>query len=165
MQTNMRPKNFGNGILLAVVTAVLLATTADVPAAVLSSSVTIPVAGIVDGQPESVALSGKVTVVSRLSFDTIFGEAARNRITIRLVNVSGVGLTSGARYVATGENTEMRFAVSSDQFETTFPLYPATTAGTMSARSAAVSITLNVNVATGAIGGTKASISTPKLPG
>lgn len=143
----------------------LLATTADVPAAVLSSSVTVPVSGTVNGQPESVSLSGSVTIVSRLSTDPLLGESMRNRLTIKLVNVSGTGLTSGAKYVATGEDTIMRFGVTSDQFQLTFPFYRATTDGPLSARAAAVSITLNVNVLTGAIGSATASISTPTLGG
>lgn len=143
----------------------LLAATADVPAAVLTSSVTIPVAGIVNGLPESVSLSGSVNIVSRLSSDPLLGEAMRNRVTIKLVNVSGVGMTSGASYVAAGENTMMRLGSTSDQFEVMFPFYRNTTDGPLSARSAMVSIALKVDLLSGSIGGATASINTPKLPG
>ena len=161
----MRPRTFVNGIVLSALTAMLLTAAADVPAAVLRSSVTIPVSGIVNGQPESVALAGRVTIVSRLSSDPLLGEAMRNRITITLVNVSGIGLTSGAAYTATGEDTIMRLASTSDQFEVMLPFYRATTDGPLSARSAAVAITLNVNLRTGALGRATASISTPTLAG
>lgn len=161
----MRPRSFANGTVLSVLTVLLLAATADVPAAVLTSSVTIPVAGIVNGLPESVSLSGSVTIVSRLSSDPLTGESMRNRITIKLVNVSGVGLTSGAKYVATGENTMMRLGSAADQFDVMFPFYRTAAAGPLSARSAMVSITLKVNPVSGAVGGATASIATPKLPG
>jgi hypothetical protein len=161
----MRPKSFANGIVLSILTVMLLAATADVPAAVLSSSVTVPVAGIVNGRPESVSLSGSVTIVSRLSSDPLLGEAMRNRVTIKLVNVSGVGMTSGTSYVATGENTEMRLAAAADQFDVMFPFYRNTPAGPMAARSGTLSITLKVNLANGKIGGATASIATPRLGG
>jgi len=165
LRTNMRPKSFADGIVLSILTVMLLAATADVPAAVLTSSVTIPVAGVVNGLPESVSLSGSVTIVSRLSSDPLLGEAMRNRLTIKLVNVSGVGMTSGRSYVATGENTMMRLGSISDQFGVMFPFYRNTAAGPMAARSAMVSITLKVDLLSGAIGGATASISTPRLGG
>ena len=165
LRINMRPRKVVDGIVLSVVTALLLMATADVPAASLASSVTIPVAGTVNGQPESVSLSGSLRIGSTVTSDPLTDDSIRERLVLKLVNVSGVGLTSGAKYVAAGENTMMRLGAASDQFEVTFPFFRDTPDGPLSARSATVSISLKLDLLTGSITAATASISTPKLAG
>jgi hypothetical protein len=87
------------------------------------------------------------------------------RLAITLVDVSGVGLTSGAKYVAVGEDRILRLLSLSDRLEIMFPFYRATTDGPLSARSAMASMTLTFNLVTGALTGATATFSSPKLAG
>lgn len=131
----------------------------------LTSSLTIPIAGTVDGVAESVSLSGSAEIVSTLVLDPLLGTLPREIISIKLVNVSGVGLLTGKSYVAEGEDVLLRLLVTSDLIEIAFPFYPDTPDGTSSARSALASITLNFDLLTGALTGGTAAFSTPNFAG
>ena len=127
----------------------------------LESSLTIPIAGTVDGVTESVSLSGSAEIVSTLVLDPDFATLPREIISIKLVNVSGVGLLTGASYVAEGEDVMMRLLAAEDLLEITFPFHPDTPGGEDLARSALASITLNFDVLTGALTDGTAGFSTP----
>jgi len=151
-------------VVLSILAAILLAGSGDVPAAALATSVTIPIAGTVDGTPESVSLSGSLSIVSTVVIDPLLA-SPKERIAIKLVDVSGVGLTSGTKYVAVGEDRLVRLLTLSDQVDIMFPFYPATPDGRLSARSAMASITLKFDLLTGALTGATATFSSPKLAG
>lgn len=131
----------------------------------LTSSLTIPIAGTVNGLTESVSLSGSAEIVSTLVLDPLLGTLPRELISIKLINVSGLGLSTGTSYVATGEDVLLRLLATSDLIEITFPFYPDTPDGASSARSALASITLNFDLLTGALTGGTAGFSTPSFPG
>jgi hypothetical protein len=151
-------------LILLLLAAILLTTRADLPAAGLATSVTVPIAGIVDGAPESVSLSGSIQITSTFIMNPLLA-TPRELLAITIVNVSGVGLTTGANYVATGESNLLRRLAILDQFEIMVPLFPATPDGPLSARSAMASITLTFDLTTGALTGATARLSAPKLAG
>ena len=103
-------------------------------------------------------------IVSTVVIDPLL-TSPKERIAITLVDVSGVGLTSGAKYVAVGEDRLLRRLALSDQIEIMFPFYRATPDGRLSARSAMASITLKFDLPTGALTGATATFSSPKLAG
>jgi hypothetical protein len=151
--------------VLSLLAAILMTTRADLPAETLASSVTVPIAGTVDGLPESVSLSGSLQIVSTLVTDALLEDGPKVRLAIKAVDVSGVGLTSGATYAATGENMLIRRLAISDQFEVMVPFFRATADGPLSARSAMATLALKFDLTTGALTGATATLSAPKLAG
>ena len=152
---------FGVSLLLAVLTGSVSA-----PAAPFTSTVTVPIAGMVTaGQSENVTLSGSVQILSTVAVDQLLGNPPRERLSIKLVNVSGVGLSTGTTYVAKGEQSLLRVLVLSDLIEITFPFFPNTPSGASSARSALASITLKFDLLTGALTGATARFSSPNFGG
>jgi hypothetical protein len=149
--------------ILSLLAAILVMTRADVPAAALATTVTVPIAGTVDGGPESVSLSGSIRITSTFVADPLL-DAPRERLAIKVVNVSGVGLTTGAKYIATGESNLVRRLALLDQFEIMVPFFPAAR-GPLSARSAMASLTLRFDLTTGALTKATARLSAPKLAG
>lgn len=149
-------------LVVALLTGVLLATRADVPAAASSRTISVPIAGTVDGQPESVALAGTIEIASMLVTDTS-GSTPKERLGLKLVGVSGAGMQTGAKYVASGEENLVRPVVASDHIEVRFPFYRATADGPLSARSATASIVLTFDLLTGGITKATASFSSPKV--
>ena len=149
-------------LVVALLTGVLLATPADRAAAASSRSLSVPIAGTVDGQPESVALAGTIEIASMLVTDTS-GSTPKERLGLKLVGVSGAGLQTGAKYVAAGEENLVRPVVASDHIEVMFPFYRATVDGPLSARSASASIVLTFDLLTGGVTKATASFSAPKV--
>jgi hypothetical protein len=149
--------------VLSCVAALCLAGSGDVPAAALETVLTIPISGTVDGGAESVSLSGSLRIASTVVSDTTL-VSPKERLTVTLVGVSGVGLTSGAQYVATGEDRLLRQLSLSDHIDVMFPFY-RTTDGPRSARTAAASITLTFNLLAQSLTGATATFGSPKLPG
>jgi hypothetical protein len=149
-------------LIVALLTAVLLATRADVPASALSPRISVPIVGTVDGRPESVALAGTIEIANMLVTDTN-GGSPKERLSLKLVGVTGAGVVSGAKYVASGEENLVRPLAASDHIEVMFPFFRATADGPLSARSVAASIVFNFDLLTGAITKATASFSTPKV--
>jgi hypothetical protein len=162
-EATMRTRRSTFGVVAAaLLVGVALATRADVPAAAFSRTVTIPIVGTVEGLPESVALSGKIEIVSTVVSDQVDG-SPKTRLSVRLVGVSGAGVVTGAKYVAAGEQSLVRRLSTSDRLDITFPFFRATVDGPLSARSAVASITLNYDLLTGAVTKATAAFSTPKM--
>lgn len=151
-------------LILATVVAFVLATDADLRAAVVARTVNVPIAGIVAGAPESVVLAGTLAIVATPVTGQVDG-SPKQRLVLKLVDVSGAGLVSGAKYVAAGEASLVRPLAASDRIEIMFPFYPATVEGPLSARSAAATIVLDVDLPTGGIARATASLSAPKILG
>jgi hypothetical protein len=149
-------------VVLSFLAIVMLAGSGDAPAAAVATSLTIPIAGTVDGAPESVSLSGNLSIMTTLVVDPLLA-SPKERVTIKVVNVSGVGLTSGAKYIATGEDRLLRTLAMTDHLDIMFPFYQASV-GPRSARSAMASITLKFDLVTGSITGATATFSSPRLP-
>ena len=149
-------------VLVALLTGVLLATRADVPAAASTPRLSVPIVGTVDGQPESVALAGTIEIANTLVTDTN-GSSPKERLSLKLVGVSGAGVVTGAKYVASGEESLVRPLVASDHIEVMFPFFRATADGPLSARPVAASMVFNFDLLTGTITKATASFATPKV--
>lgn len=149
-------------LVVALLTGVLLAARGDVPAAASGRSLSVPIVGTVDGHPESVALAGTIEIASMLVTDSN-GSSPRTRLSLKLAGVSGAGVASGAKYVASGEETLVRPLVAADHVEVMFPFFRATADGPLSARTAAAAMVLNFDLVTGAITKATASFATPKV--
>jgi hypothetical protein len=149
-------------VTLSFVAVLSVAGSGDAPASALTSTVTIPISGIVDGQPESVSLSGNLQIENTLVQDATL-TALKERLTFKLVKVSGVGMTSGQTYIATGEDRLLRLLTLSDHLDLVFPLYRQSD-GPRSARTAMASITLRFDLHTGVVTGATATFASPKLP-
>lgn len=134
---------------------------ASAAAAALPGAMQIPISGTVNDATESVALSGSAEIVSTLVLDPLLFEPPRVLVDIRLVGVSGVGLTTGQQYVASGQKTLLRVLGPSDVLEITFPSFPATVGGERQARSVLAAFRLSVDVLTGTLSGATAAFSTP----
>ena len=162
-------------IVLSLFVVVLsgLAWWAGTPAraAFAPTIVLIPVSGIVTGQPESVKFSGQAQVSSELVLDTSkFNLPPAVILVVDLSGVSGIGSSTGAKYVAGGNGTNVyRRLVSADTVEITFPFSRGTTmsvssTGLSSARSGVMSFALSFDLNTGAITNGTANIAAPSFP-
>jgi len=156
-------------VVLSLVVVVLsgLAWWAGTPAraAFAPTIALIPASGIVNGQPESVKFSGRAQVSSELVLDTSkFNVPPAVILIFDLSNVSGIGSSTGAKYVAGGSGTSVyRPLVSNDTVEITFPFSRGTTMSTTSARSGVASFALGFDLNTGAITSGTANIAGPAL--
>ncbi|MBI2316138.1 MAG: hypothetical protein HYU75_03675, partial [Betaproteobacteria bacterium] len=155
--------------LLAGLTANLAwqSAAAQIPSSLLSRPVTnliVPIAGTVEGVGETVALSGRARVIATVVPDPDFGGPTSVLLSIDLLNVAGVGQSSGARYVATGEQKLLRLLSSSDVVEVTFPVAPVGAKGTASVRPLVASFNLSFDTGNGQLRRALASLSAPDLP-
>jgi hypothetical protein len=131
----------------------------------------ISTSGIVTGQPESVKFSGQAQVSSELVLDTSkFNVPPAVILTIDLSNVSGTGSSTGAKYVAGGNGTNLyRPLASADTVEITFPFSRGTTmsvssTGFSAVRSGVATFALSFDTNTGAITKGTANIASPAFP-
>jgi len=163
MEKGMRTRRTKSAALVVSFFAVLsLAGSGGAPAATLTTSMTVPISGTVDGGPESVSLSGSLSIVTTFVTDPLL-TVPKELLTIKVVNVSGVGLTSGATYIATGEDRLTRTLALTDHLDIMFPFYRASI-GPRSAQSAMASITLRFDLVTGTLTAATAAFSSPRLP-
>ena len=132
-------------------------------AAAPASNLIVPIVGTLDGLPESVSLTGQAQIRSTLVSDPDFGTPPSVNLSIRLLNMSGVGLSTGARYVAKGEIGVMRLLVPSGVVEVTFPFTPVGATGIASARSGLATFTLTFDINNGSLKGATASLSSPNF--
>jgi hypothetical protein len=132
-------------------------------AAPASQDTTVPVKGIVSGSPESVSFSGNAVIKSRLAPDPDFNRP-RLVLTIDLTAVSGIGSTSGAKYVISGPELTQRHVAASHALEFTFPFKSTKSASSATARTGVASFALDFDVNTGALTGAKGSVLTPNFP-
>lgn len=110
----------------------------------------VPVSGIVSGSPESVKFSGNAKVGTRLAPDPDFGSPSLV-VSIDLSGISGVGSSTGTKYVVSGPEIVQKRLAPSYTVDLTFPFYKSGTSGTSGARSGAASFSFSVNSATGAV--------------
>jgi hypothetical protein len=122
-----------------------------------SGTTVIPYSGTLDGLPEGVFLFGLVQISMNVVRDPDFGQPPIVVLSFDLGNVLGVGLSTGANYVASAGQALVRPLVASDVVEITFPVMPSGAGGALKARPAVASFTLNYNLATGRLTGATAS--------
>lgn len=133
-------------------------------AAAPTTTLNIPIAGTVTYGPESVALSGRALIRTIPVTDPTFGGPPGVVLSVNLLTVTGVGLSTGTRFVATGENNLTRLFRPADTIEVTFPFFPVGTRGTTSARSGLVTFNLTFDGISGALTGAIGNVTTPVFP-
>jgi hypothetical protein len=131
----------GLGLLLAVPAAWAQATS--------FSSFTVNVSGILAGGSEAVTCAGPVKVTSMVVKDPSMPPNSIVNINARYLVCTGV--TTGARYLNSGEANLTRIMAATDQVQTTFAVYPDAPGGFMHARSAVATLTMNYNTVAGAL--------------
>lgn len=122
----------------------------------------VAIKGVVSGSPESVNFAGQAKVSSRLAPDPDFFKP-RLVLSIDLREVSGVGSSSGAKYVISGPELVQRSVAASHAVEITFPFRRSASAA-LSARSGVASFVIDFDVNTGAVTGASGNVSTPNFP-
>ena len=126
------------------------------------TTLTVPVAGIVSGVPESVSFSGTAQVSAQPTSIRIPGGHRKFVVSVDLQGVSGRGLTTGATYLAGAQPNLTRPFGPSDVVELTFPFAPAGTPATAVVRTAVVTFNLAYDASTGTLIAATASLAAPK---
>ena len=121
----------------------------------------IPISGTAHGDLESIALSGRARISSVLVTDPDFGSRPSVFLSVDLVNVTGVGQRTGAKYHVTGEDKVTRVLRHSDLVEIAFPVFPMGQNRIPLAHSVLASFILTFNVHNGQLKAAKARLSSP----
>ncbi len=127
---------------------------AQAPPALTTTTIQVPISGIVGGGPERVALSGQAQIASRLvpaDAPELGSSPPAVELTIDMSNVTGVGVATNTQYVVLSQEILSRRLGSSDLVEISFPFFPSGPQGMMAARTAMVSFNLSFNITTGVI--------------
>jgi len=120
----------------------------------------VAVKGAVVGAPETVNFSGQAKVKANVVTDPDFGAQPTVVLSIDMTSVSGVGASTGRKYVVSGQETMNRRLNSADLVQVTFPFYPSG-ANPTSARLGAASFSLGYDVSTLKLTGASAQIGSP----
>lgn len=123
----------------------------------------IPITAQARATPASITLTGQVRITSALATDPDFGGPPSILLTITLLNVTGVRLPAGAKYLAKGEDRIIIPLQHSDLVEINFPIFPAGSQGSAAVsalpHSALASFQLTFNAKNGQIKAAKAKFS------
>lgn len=136
-------------------TSTLSSATATTTAALVS------VSGIVSGAPESVSFSGQAQLSTRVVTDPTFGSPPTVVLTIDLSNVTGVGASTGRKYVNTNREILTRRLATADTVQVTFPFYPSGGSGA-SAGLGMASFNLGFNLTTLQLTSASGDIGSPR---
>jgi hypothetical protein len=127
------------------------------------SSTLVPIAGTVSGQPESVAFLGLAKVNSKLAPDPDFNRPSLV-LTIDLTGLSGVGLSSRAKYVIAGPENIQRTVAATHVVEFTFPFAKSGAMNLGSAQSAVASFALGFDPNTGVVTSASGNVTSASPP-
>jgi hypothetical protein len=103
------------GLLIAVP----LLVTAVIPLPVLS----VPIKDVVKGDTENIAFSGKASISGKVIDDPHFRGPTVLQLVIDFSGVTGVGVTSGKKYVTEAQAVLHRPLIAFDPIQATFPYY------------------------------------------
>ena len=104
-----------------------VATSTSSATTTTSTSAVVPVAGVVTGGPESVLFKGPAKLSASVVTDPDFGGTPTVVLSIDLSNVSGVGASTGAKYVTSDGEIVQRVLTAVDTVQYTFPFYQSGT--------------------------------------
>lgn len=113
-------------------------------------SISGAVAALTASGAERVVFSGQAQIKSRLALDPDFGDS-KLLLFIDMTGVSGVGSSSGAKYLVPTQEILIRPLTLSHQVEITFPFFKNAADSLASTRTGLANFALNVDVSTGAI--------------
>ena len=112
-----------------------------------STSALVMVKGAVIGAPENVNFSGQAQVKANVVTDPDFGAQPTVVLSIDLTGVTGIGASTGKKYVISGQENMNRRLNAADLVQITFPFY-ASGGSPASSRVGAASFSLGYNVST-----------------
>jgi hypothetical protein len=139
------------------------AVTAAAPAAATTTTATavaVPIRGTVTGLPESVSFAGIAQLSASVVTDPDFGAIPTVVLSIDLGKITGIGSSTGTRYVTASQETMNRRLGVADTVQFTFP-FSASGGSAMSSRVGMASFNLSFNVSTMKLTGATAQIGSP----
>lgn len=125
-----------------------------------ATSALVTVKGAVIGTPENVNFSGQAQVNARVVTDPTFGNQPTVVLSIDLSKVTGVGASTGQKYVVSSQQTLNRKLNAADWVQISFPFY-ASGASPVSSRVGSASFSLGYDVGTLKLTGAYGQIATP----
>ena len=129
------------------------------PASAPVTTLMVPIAGTIDGQPESVAFSGRAQVKARV----LFGTSAKVELSVDLGQMVGIGTSTGNTYVTATQEILNRPLTVADLFDVTFTFVPAG-GGSESARIGTANFNLGFDIDSGRLIGAEAEVVSPDFP-
>jgi len=146
-------------------TAISASTTTSTSTSSTTTSTTtaaaVSVNGIVSGQPESVSFSGQVRLNAKVVTDPDFGNPPTVVLSIDLSSITGVGSSTGKKYVVANQETLNRRLSAADTVQVNFPFYPSG-GSAMSSRIGTASLNLSFNVNTLQLTAASGEITSPQ---
>lgn len=125
-----------------------------------ATSALVTVKGAVVGVPETVNFSGQAKVRANVVTDPDFGAQPTVVLSIDMTSVTGVGASTGKKYVVSAQETMNRRLNAADLVQVTFPFYQSGSSPA-SARTGAASFSLGYNVSTLKLTGASGQIASP----
>jgi len=125
-----------------------------------ATALRVAITGTVSGLPESVSFSGIAHLNANVVTDPDFGAVPTVVLSIDLDKITGIGSSTGKRYVGTSQETLNRRLSAADSVQFTFP-FVASGGNAMSPRVGMVSFNLSYNVDTMVLTGATAQILNP----
>jgi len=158
------PANAQTAAVLAPQTTIMASTTTSTSTSSTSTTTTTPalvmVNGIVTGAPESVSFSGQANLSASVVTDPDFGSPPTVVLSINLSNITGVGSSTGKKYLISNEEVLTRRFTAADTVQMTFPFYPST-GNAMGSSIGLASFNLSFDSATLKLTGASGSIASP----
>ena len=137
-----------------------VATSTSSTTTTTSTSALVPVSGVVTGGAESVSFSGQAKVSALVVTDPDFGSTPTVVLSIDLSGLSGVGASTGKKYVTADGETLNRRLAAADMLQYTFP-FTQSGAGAMSSRVGSATFNLSFDVNTLTLTGATGRIGSP----
>ncbi|HMH18956.1 MAG TPA: hypothetical protein VK572_12505 [Burkholderiales bacterium] len=120
----------------------------------------VSIKGTVTGSPESVSFSGQAKLSASVVTDPDFGNSPNVVLSIDLSNVTGVGSSTGKKYVTSSQEVLSRRLIAADKVQLTFPFVQSGGSPTTS-RVGAASFNLSYNVNSLKLTGATGQIASP----
>jgi hypothetical protein len=152
------PANAQTATTISASTTVATSTSSTTTTTTTSALVTVK--GAVIGAPENVNFSGQAQVKANVVTDPDFGAQPTVLLTIDMSSVTGVGASTGKKYVVSGLGTLNRRLNATDLVQVTFPFY-ASGGSPASSRVGSASFSLSYNVSTLSLTGASGQIASP----
>lgn len=109
-------------LLVGIVGSLVWASASADPARPVTNLV-VPIAGTIGAGAENIALKGQARIMSTFVTDPELGGPPSVVLAIDLLNVLGVGQSSGAKYLARGRDHTTRLFRPTDLVEIVFPVF------------------------------------------
>lgn len=126
-----------------------------------TTSALVMVTGIVSGSPESVSFSGQAQLNANVVTDPDFGSTPSVVLSIDLSNITGIGSSTGKKYVIANQEIITRKLAVADSVQMTFP-FSLNSASTNPPGLGLASFNLSFDVVTMKLTGASGNIASPQ---